>query len=283
MATMTPTTGAVFIPEVWAKDIQEARRNALIALPLVDHQYESVVLNQGDTVHISSVAALTAAAITPGSPIVPTANTEVEQTLVIDQYYGVGVEIQDMLKKQSAYDLRSRYTQEISYALAKAIDSSILGKWNDAVSGNKPTAIAALTFGSIVDAHTLLDKANVPQDGRALIVDAIGLGDLRKVAEFTIWDRTGISGLVKNDANSPNPGLVGTIYGAPVYMTNQVVVSTNTKNLLIHKSAIAVAVQLKPDVEYFRDIYKKMDVITGSTLWGVKTVRPDHMVVIART
>lgn len=284
MAVQTPTTGAVFIPEVWAKDIMENRRKKLVALKLIDHQWESQVLNQGDTVHITSIAPLTASAITPGSPIVPVANTEVEQTLVIDQYYGVGVEIQDMLKKQSAYDLRAPYVSEISYALAKAIDTDLLAEWTNAATANKQTAVANLTFNGIVDAHSLLDAADVPQDGRALVVNALGLADLRKLAEFTMYDKTGKAGLVSNDADDANPGLVGTIYGAPVYMTNQVAVAGGSaKNLLIHRSAIAVAVQIKPEVEYDRDILKKTDIITGSALWGVKTVRPDSMVVLQRT
>lgn len=284
MAVQTPTTGAVFIPEVWAKDIQENRRKKLVALKLIDHQYESGILNQGDTVHITSIAPLTASAITPGSPIVPVANTEVEQTLVIDQYYGTGVEIQDMLKKQSTYDLRAPYVSEISYALAKAIDSDILAEWTNATTGNKQTAVANLTFNGLVDAHGLLDQADVPQDGRALVVNALGLADLRKLAEFTMYDKTGKAGLVTNDADAENPGLVGSIYGAPVYMTNQVTVAGGSaKNLLIHRSAIAAAVQIKPEIEYDRDILKKTDIITGSALWGVKTVRPDHMVVLQRT
>lgn len=287
MAVQTPTTGAVFIPEVWAKDILVSRRQKLVALKVIDHQYESVVLNQGDTVHITSIAPLTATAITPGNPIVPVANTEVEQTLVIDQYYGVGVEIQDMLKKQSAYDLRKPYVDEISYALARAIDSSIMAQWINAPAGNKQAAVATLTFAGIVDAHSLLDAANVPQEDRALIVNAYGLADLRKIAEFTLYDRTGKEALVTNNADDANPGLVGTIYGAPVYMTNQVVnpggAGSSDKNILLHKSAIAAAVQMQPDVETDRDILKKTDIMTGSALWGVKTVRPDHMVVLQRT
>lgn len=280
MATQTPTTGAVFIPEVWAKDIQENRRNKLIALKLVDHQFESAVMNQGDTVHITSITPLTATAITPGTPITPTANTETEQTLVINKYYGVGVEVQDMLKKQSAYELRKPYTDEISYALANEIDKSILAEWTNVQAGNKQTAVASLTFSGIVDAHSLLDAANVPQTGRVLIVNAAGLSDLRKIAEFTMWDKTGQAGHVEDE----NLGLVGQIYGAPVYFTNSVAVAGGSgKNLLLHKSAFAVAVQIKPEIEHFRDIFKKTDAITGSALWGVKTIRPDHAVVLQRT
>lgn len=281
---MTPTTGAVFIDEVWAKDIQEIRRNKLIALKLVDHQYESQVLNHGDNVHITSITPFTADSITPGTPLVPVANTETEQTLVIDQYKGKAIAIQDMLRKQSVYELRSPYTREISRALAEAIDSYILGLWNNFAANNKPAAVASITFNTIIDANVILDKANVPQDGRALVVNADGLADLRKVAEFTMYDKTGEASLVRKDGDDTNPGLVGTIYGAPVYWTNAVAVSGGSaKCLLIHNSAIAAAVQLKPEVEHDRDILLKADIVSGSTLFGAKVVRPDHAVVISRT
>lgn len=277
MATMTPTTGAVFIPEVWAKDVQMARRNKLVALQLVDHQYESGVMNYGDTVHITSIADFDADDITPGTALVPVAPTETEQTLVIDQYKGKAIEIQDMLKKQSMYDLRRPYSDVIGHAMAKAIDGSLLAEWEN--FDESLTAVSTMTFETIVDATVELDKANVPLEDRALVVDSVTLGDLRKQPEFQSYQETGAKELVKQ-----HKGIVGEIYGAPVYWTNAVKEdSGEAKNLLIQKSAVAAAVQMKPEMESDRDILKKADLVSGSTLWGVKTVRSDHAVVLPRT
>lgn len=279
---MTPTTGAVFIPELWAKDVQMARRNKLVAANLVDHQYESDV-SYGDTVHITSIAEMTADAITPGTAMTPVAPTETEQTLVIDQYYGKAIEIQDMLKRQSKYDLRKPYADVIGFAIAKKIDATLLAQFANVASSNKQTAVANLTFNGIVDAHTLLDAANVPQEDRALVVNAQGLGDLRKLDEFKSYNETGEVGLVEKQM-----GIVGTIYGAPVYLTNAVASNTdsgtpNYQMMLFHKSAFALVVQSDPEMESDRDILKKADLLSGSALWGVKTVRSDHAVVIRRT
>lgn len=279
MATMTPTTGAVFIPEVWAKEVQMARRNKLIMAPLVDHQYEEGIMQYGDTVHITSIAEMTADAITPGTALVPVAPTETEQTLVIDQYYGKAIELQDMLKKQSRVDLMQPYADVIGFALAKAIDSSILAQYANVATAHKQTAVANLTFDGIVDAHGLLDEDNVPQEDRVLVVNWAGLADLRKLDEFTFFEKTGEANLVESKL-----GIVGTIYGAPVYLTNAVANDTGVYQfLLFHKSAFAVAIQMQPEMESDRDILKKADLLSGSCLWGVKTVRPDHAVVIRRT
>lgn len=279
MATMTPTTGGVFIPDVWAKDVQMARRNKLIMANLVDHQYEDVIA-YGDTVHITSIAEMTADAIVPGTALVPVAPTETEQTLLIDQYYGKAIELQDMLKRQSKYDLRQPYADVIGFALATAIDSSLLARYVDVVAGNQQTAVAALTFNGIVDAHSLLDKNNVPQEDRAMVVNWAGLADLRKLPEFVNYEKTGEVALVEKKM-----GMVGTIYGAPVYLTNAVKQTGGTpayQFLLFHKSAFAIAVQAQPEMESDRDILKKSDLLSGSCLWGVKTVRTDHAVIIRR-
>lgn len=278
MATMTPTTGAVFIPEVWAKDIIMARRNKLVASNLVNHQYEND-LTYGDTVHITAIAEMTADAITPGTALVPVAPTETEQTLVIDQYYGKAIEIQDMLKRQSRYDLRRPYTDVMGFALAKAMDTDLLSEYANVEATHKQTAVASLTFDGIVDATVLLDADNVPMEDRALIVNAVSLGDLRKLPEFTAYDETGRTG-VREKAM----GIVGQIYGADVYLTNAVPNAAGVyQNMLVHKDAFAMAVQQEPNTESDRDILKKADLLSISALWGVKTIRPDHAVVLRRT
>lgn len=284
MATKTPANGALLIDEVWAKEIQENRRNVLVAQKIVDLQYESGLLSHGDTVHILAMPDFTADTIVPGTPLTPIAPTETEQTLVVDQYPGKAVVVQDMLKVQSLYELRSKYTEKISHALATAIDTYIMGLYTQFDAANVMDPVAAVTFDTLIDAHAILDAKNVPQTGRVIVVDSYGLADLRKVAEFTMYDKVGQAGLVKNSGDDPNPGFVGTIYGAPVYWTNAVAKdATTSKLLLVHKSAIAAVVQMKPEIEHDRDILLKADIVSGSCLFGAKVVRPDHGVVIQRT
>lgn len=287
MATMTPTTGAVFIPETWAPEVQMARTNNLVMGNLVDKQYEKS-LSYGDTVHIVSIAEMTADVMVPGTALVPVAPTETEQTLVIDKYYGKAIELQDVLKKQSKYELRQPYTEVLGRALATAIDSSLLSLYSTVATANKMTTVAAVTYDDIVDAHLLLDAANVPMDNRVLVVNAQVLSDFRKDPQFTEYDSTG-----KEGTKETTMGIRGNIFNTPVYLSNAVKTADADgagagtdeayQCLLFHKSAFAAAIQLQPDMESDRDILKKVDLLSTSALWGVKTVRPDHAVVIQRT
>lgn len=268
-----------FVPELWAPELMENRTNNLVMLNLVNHQYESQFLQKGDTIHIESMDEFAVQDIDETVGLTITAATTSEDTITIDKYVGFAKAYQDVIKKQSAYELRQPIVERGGRALATAIDSYILSKYVDVAAGNQPAAIAALTFNSIVDAHAILDAKNVPEDDRFLVVNGIGRADLRKIPEFTAYKETGEAGLVKG-----RKGLVGEIYGTPVYVTNAVVSAAGSyKFMLFHKEAFAVAVQIKPEIEYDRDIVKKADIITGSTLLGAKVLRDDHAVVISRT
>jgi len=270
---------ASFVPELWAPELMENRTNNLVMLNLINHQYEAQLMQKGDTVHIEKMDEFTTQDIDETVGLTVTAATVSEDTITIDKYVGFAKAYQDVISKQSAYELRAPIVERGGRALATAIDNYILSKWDGVAAGNKPAAIASLTFASLINAHTLLDQANVPEDDRFLVVNGVGRGDLRQIAEFTMYDKTGEAGLVKG-----KKGLVGEIYGTPVYVTNSVVTDTGAyKFILAHREAFAAAVQIKPEIEYDRDIVKKADIITGSTLLGAKVLRDDHAVIISRT
>ena len=277
----TPANTSEVIDEVWAKEILENRRNRLVMEQLVNHDYEGQIKNHGDTVHIISLPDLVAQDIVPGTEMTVTPVDPSEQLLVIDQYKGVPAEIQDMLMKQSTYDLRRPFTEKIGHALADAIDKFLLSR---AVAGadvaNVMTPVAKLTKQVLIDAHAKLDIKNVPTEGRALVINGVGKADFRAEPDFTWYDRTGESGLVKG------AGFLGTIYDTPVYFTNQITKTDTNANwafVLLHRDALTAAVQIEPEVETERRALAKSTIIAGSTLFGGKVIRPDHIVVIKRT
>lgn len=276
----TPANSSEVIDEVWAKEILENRRNRLVMEQLVNHDYEGQIKNHGDTVHIISLPDLVAQDIVPGTEMTVTPIDPSEQLLVIDQYKGVPAEVQDMLMKQSTYDLRRPFTEKIGHALADAIDKYLLGLAVAGVgAGNTLTAVAALTKNVLIDAHAKLDALNVPTEGRALIINGVGKADLRKDSDMTWAERQG-------SGDISGKGYAGTIYDTPVYVTNQVTKINTNANwafVLIHRDALTCAVQIEPEVETERRALAKSTIIVGSTLFGGKVVRPDHIVVIPRT
>nr|DAV76433.1 MAG TPA: Major capsid protein [Caudoviricetes sp.] len=275
----TNTNSGVTVPKFWAKEILQNRRNRLVMEQLANHDYEGEVKNAGDTVHIISLPDMVAQDIVPGQEMTVTPLNPTEQLLLIDKYVGAPAEIQDRLMKQSTYELRRPFTERIGYALADAIDKHLITlATNDALAANKLAEVTKLSKAAIIEAHKVLDMANVPTEGRALVVNGVGVADLRSDAEMTWASQQG-------DGNISGAGYAGTIYNTPVYVTNQVQKTNTNKDwgfLLIHKSALTCAVQIDTEVESQRRALAKSTIIVGSTLWGGKVVRPDHIAVINR-
>lgn len=276
---------AALVPELWAKEIAANRVDNLVLWSLIDSRYSGEISNKGDVLHIPFVGEIddeTDTNYTVGTDVSIDSLDVTTVDLLIDRYIRKGVGVQDALKAQSAYDLRSPAQQRLARFLDRAKDEEVFRK---AVAGfnNTPVAAgAALTFDDIVDAAAVLDTKNVPEEDRFIVVNGMGRADLRKVPQFTAYKEVGESGLVKS-----KNGFVGEIYGMPVYVTNAIKANTDVtpayEFLMFHRSAIIAATQEVPRIEFGRDYKKGQDDMVGSELFGVKVLRPDHGVVITRT
>lgn len=250
---------------------------------LIDGRYTSEISQKGDTLHINFMDEIsddTSSNSAVSGLTIDGLDTD-QVDLLIDRYIRKVLGVQDVLKAQSAYEFRAPYTARLGRYLDRALDEEVMRKAvadagsTIAVTGNTNTTLA---FADVVKACAILDAANVPQEGRSMVVNGYGLGDLRQVPEFTAFKETGEAGLVKTAT-----GLVGEIYGIKVYVTNAVTNDDGAYNfLLLQKSAIIGATQSVPSFESDRDKVNGIDFIAGAELFGVKVLRADHIVKITR-
>lgn len=293
MNYVTPTIGtgavsgsgdeALNVPELWAKELQENRVNNLVMWSLIDGRYSSEISQKGDTLHINSLDEIsddTSSNSAVSGLTIDGLDTD-QVDLLIDRYIRKVLGVQDVMKAQSAYEFRAPYTARLGRYLDRALDEEVMRK---AVAGAGSTLTVTgntnttLGFADVVKACATLDAANVPQEGRSLVINGYGLGDLRQVPEFTAYKETGEAGLVKSAT-----GLVGEIYGIKVYVTNAVTTASSKYNfLLIQKSAVIGATQSVPSFESDRNKIDGIDFIAGAELFGVKVIRADHIVKITR-
>lgn len=290
---VTPTIGtgavsgsgdeALNIPELWAKEIQENRVNNLVMWALIDGRLSSEISQKGDTLHLNFLDEITddTSVNSPVSGLTIDGLDTDQVDLIIDRYIRKVLGVHDVLKAQSAYEFRAPYTARLGRYLDRALDEEVMRK---AVAGAGSTISVTgntnktLAFADVVNAAAKLDAANVPVEGRAIVINGYGLGDLRQVPEFTAFKETGESGLVKGTT-----GLVGEIYGMKVYVSNAVSTTGGNYNfLMLHRSAVIGAVQSVPSFESDRDKVDGVDFIAGAQLWGVKVLRADHIVKITR-
>ena len=277
MANITTTTGAAFLPEVWSIETIRAAEKALVMAPLVK-RYDSLVKSRGDTLHIPNISNLTANDKTQGSEVTTQAVTETETQISIDKWKETSFEIEDIVKVQSQYDLRSEYTEKAGYAIAQAVDTDLLGLYSSLTSTDVGTYGTDITDATIVAAIQALDEVDAPLEDRCLVIKPSQKAAIMKLDKFVKATYLGEYQKATPVKRGPNNRyLWGDIYGVPTYYTNQVTTTagtpTQTHNLLFHKEAFALALQQAPRTQA---AYWQKDlawIVTCDTIYGFSVLR----------
>lgn len=281
--TYTPTAAANFIPELWANEVLAARDKNLVATKL----FRSYPHNgkKGDTIHIPNVSHLSANDKSAYSAVTLQATTESKVDISINKHKETSFLIEDITEAQAQYNLRSIYTREAGYAIAKQLDTDLL----EEVTGNITTTLdgdgtaatdagAAFTKAGLLEADYYLNAADVPNDKRFIIIHPIHRKTILGIADFVQHQ---YSGAMAQDIMMS--GSIGQLMGYNVYMSTNVptTVSDETDGYVIlvgHMAAAAAAVQKAPrtQAQYRQDYLATL--VTCDTLYGVKTLRADHCV-----
>lgn len=219
-----------FIPELWSARLLYALEKSHVATNLVNRNYQGMITNVGDTVHINSIGAITVKDYTKNTDMdAPEALTTTDQSLVINQAKSFNFQVDDVDNVQAAGDLVDTAMGRAAYALADVSDAFLLKTIaGGAATGNivgAASAPIALTssnvYENIVKLRTKLDKANVPNTGRTLVVPP------EVYALLLLDDR-----FAKSDAaagqNALLNGEVGRVAGFTVFMSNNVTTGTGT-------------------------------------------------------
>ena len=218
-----------FIPELWSARLLYALEKSHVATNLVNRNYEGVIANQGDTVHINSIGAVTVKDYTKNTNIAdPEVLTTADQTLDIDQAKYFNFQVDDVDKAQISGEIIDTAMGRSAYALADVSDAFLLKTIaNGVASANKIGAKATLTaltasnvYENIVKMRTLLDKANVPTTGRTIVVPP------EVYALLLLDDRFAKSGS-DSGQNALLNGMVGRVAGFDVFMSNNCVSGTD--------------------------------------------------------
>lgn len=284
MADITTTTAAVFIPELWSAETLRAQEAALVAAPLVK-RYDSLVKGRGDTVHIPKVSNLTAEDKVANTDVTLQAITESEATISIDKWKETSFLVEDIVKVQSNYDLMAEYTSKAGYAIAQKIDSDLLALYTTFSNPAVGTYGVDIGDDEIVGAIQALDEANAPIEDRAMILKPSQKAAIMKLDKFVRADYLGQYQNPTPVKRGPNNRyLWGEIYGVPVYYTTQVPVTagtpTETHNVLIHREAWALALQLAPRTQgtYWQRSLGWL--VTVDSIYGMAGLRNDFGVEI---
>jgi len=243
----------------------------LVLLPLVKH-YDADVRAGGQTLEIPNVSTITANLKAQNTVVTLNYNTETKTTITLDQHYESSFLVEDLVKIQSVYDLRSDYTQAAAYAIAEKVDSIIGTAMTSAFTGYGAFG-TALNDNLILTVNRYLSENKAPRSDRSIVVHPKGEAELLAIDKYVRYDALGVGG----DKNSILNGKIGEIYGAQVFMSqNLVYLDTATdeySSLFFHKESFAVAMQQEPRTQAQ---YKQEHLgwlVTVDVLFGVKQLR----------
>lgn len=286
---------AGFIPELWSDDVIAAYKANLVMGQLV--ATIPFVGKKGDSVHIPKP--------TRGAANAKVAETQVtlnrpaisEVIINVDKHYEYSFLIEDLAAVQALPSMRQFYTDDAGYALSKQVDTDLINlgagfqagsaystaviggdgstTWNPSASTNTGNG-STLTDPGLRKMIQTLDDVETPFSGRRIVIPPVEKKTLTGIARFTEQAFVGeVAG-----ANTIRNGLIGELYGIPVY------VSTNCASLLatdastpyrvglmFHKDAIALAMQMniRSQTQYKQEYLA--DLFTADTIYGVGELR----------
>ena len=275
------TTADALFPEIWSRHLTIAREEALVFAKLVDRKFEKE-MSFGDRVNITPIAHLAARtkSRTTNDAITFETETPSNVTITIATWEYAAFAMEEATKKQTQADMVAAYTPEMAYALSVAIDTVVAGYPDDAAAAyTVGTLSQSLTHDDLLEANRILDDANVPQEDRFMVISPAQEEGFLKLQQFVNAD---FKSLVPGSSakNAKDRAYVNSWRGIPIYKSTNVE-GTNASghdNTLMHKTAIALIVQLKATARHQYDINYFADKYATHNLYGSGLVRTDHMV-----
>lgn len=200
----TPYSGT-FIPTLWSGKLMKKFYETSLFGAISNTDWEGEIKNYGDTVVINTIPDVTVKDYQAGQKLsydVPEGETF---TLTVDKAKYFAINIEDVMKKQSMIPFQDLVSQEAAYQMKRAIDHDVIqttffdkttgtfktnakgmgaiattniGATAGAVSGSynlgtdaDPVTITPDTILSkITMLGSVLDEANVPEEGRYLVI-----------------------------------------------------------------------------------------------------------------
>jgi N4-gp56 family major capsid protein len=290
----TKTTADKFIPEIWSDEVVATYKSNLIAANLIKKL--SFKGKKGDALHIPKPGRGSANAKAASTEVTLNTDTATEVIVNIDQHWEYSILIEDIVEAQALASMRQFYTDDAGYALARKVDSLLLqlgrgvnggdgtADYNKAYSGADGTTLYTGTAGALTDAAIRrsiqrLDDADVPMDGRFLIVPPSTRNTLMGIARFTEQAFVGEQG----NSNTIRNGEVGNVYGVPVFVSSNADAATDGDRicLLGHKDFAVLAEQMgvRTQTQYKQEYLGTL--FTADTLFGVKELRDGAAVALA--
>ena len=299
--SVTTTTAANFIPEIWSDEIVAAyKKNLVLANLVMKMNFKG---KKGDTVHIPAPTRGSASAKAAETAVTLIAATESEVQVSINKHYEYSRLIEDIVEAQALNSMRQFYTSDAGYALARQVDTDLVQLGRSANGGTAGSArydagfiggdgtttfdytantntgnASALTDAAIRRTIQRLDDNDTPMDGRFFLIPPSSRNTLMGLARYTEQAFVGNGNAIQN-------GEIGNLYGIPVFTSSNADSASATAAfptsgsaiarvcLMGHKDSMVLVEQVgvRSQVQYKQEYLATL--FTSDTLYGVAALR----------
>ena len=287
--SVTTTTGATFIPEIWSDEIVAAyKKNLVLANLVMKMNFKG---KKGDTVHIPAPTRGSASAKAAETAVTLIAATESEVQVSINKHYEYSRLIEDIVEAQALNSMRQFYTSDAGYALARQVDTDLVQLGRSAnggtagaaayaaayIGGDGTTAYvaasnneSALTDAAIRRTIQRLDDNDTPMDNRFFLIPPSSRNTLMGLARYTEQAFVGNGNAIQN-------GEIGNLYGIPVFTSSNADTTSGSNAarvcLMGHKDSMVLVEQVgvRSQVQYKQEYLATL--FTSDTLYGVAALR----------
>lgn len=272
-----------FIPTIWSARLLRHLDKKHVYANLLNRDYEGEIKNFGDTVKINQIGDVTIKDYTKNDDIDAPEDLSGEQKiLTIDQAKYFNFAVDDVDNAQTNPKLMDKAMQRAGYGMNDVTDtfaanllymnaaaSNMLGSDSSPIVPTKDDA-----YDALVDLATLLTEANVPMDGRWVVIPAwyhgLLLKDSRFVGNGTDYNKALLEG-----------GEIGVAAGFKVWLSNNVPNTSGTKYKIIAgtNEAGSYAEQILK-TEAYRPEKRFSDAVKGLHVYGAKVLQPSCVSVL---
>ena len=287
--SVTTTTAANFIPEIWSDEIVAAyKKNLVMANLVMKMNFKG---KKGDTVHIPAPTRGSASAKAAETAVTLIAATESEVQVSINKHYEYSRLIEDIVEAQALNSMRQFYTADAGYALARQVDTDLIQLGRSAnggtagaaayaaayIGGDGTTAYvaasnneSALTDAAIRRTIQRLDDNDTPMDNRFFLIPPSSRNTLMGLARYTEQAFVGNGNAIQN-------GEIGNLYGIPVFTSSNADTTSGSNAarvcLMGHKDSMVLVEQVgvRSQVQYKQEYLATL--FTSDTLYGVAALR----------
>ena len=298
--------GGKFIPEIWSGKLQVKFYASTVLGDITNNDWEGEIKDQGDKVYIRTIPTVTIRSYTKGLNLTNEVPTSTPLELLIDKGKYFSVVLDDVDEVQADVKLMDTFSGDAAQQMKIQIDTDVLGGMvGAAASTNRGTAAGAISanlglgastgasksavkmtkaniIDKILDMGQALDEANVPEEGRWIVVPAWAAAYL-KGSDLKAAYLTG-------DSVSPlRNGKLGQVDRFMVYTSNLLPsqssitgegADTSVKAYSFFagtRDAVSFASQITK-VETLRAQSTFGNIMRGLNVYGYKVTKPEAMV-----